>query len=269
MRLVVKTSTVALVISTLTVSLIGCGAGIAISSIKADRGDAFKIAFQRPTGEAINNFRVFLEDQGMKVTSINGDAIKTAPGNLGTRSASRRVGTREVRIKAVANSTNGGTSLVVISEYLDPTSNEWVRVTSDVGVLHTTGDEQSTERSIFKEVKRMLVSGYSEKNVEAVTAEQISFASTSPGSTNQRDTTSVAETTQSKRPQPEERPGDGGDDVEWVQKTLNDLGHDCGPEDGVMGPNTRSCIRSFQNANNLEVTGKVNEATYQKMLEER
>jgi peptidoglycan hydrolase-like protein with peptidoglycan-binding domain len=36
-----------------------------------------------------------------------------------------------------------------------------------------------------------------------------------------------------------------------------------------MGPNTRSCIRSFQKANDLEVTGKINEATYQKMLEKR
>ena len=70
-------------------------------------------------------------------------------------------------------------------------------------------------------------------------------------------------------PAAEERPGDGGDDVEWVQTTLNNLGHACGPEDGVMGPNTRSCIRSFQKANDLEVTGKINEATYQKMLEKR
>jgi len=66
-----------------------------------------------------------------------------------------------------------------------------------------------------------------------------------------------------------ERPGDGGDDIAWVQRTLNDLGHACGPEDGIMGPSTRSCIRSFQKANDLEVTGKVNEATYQKMLEKR
>jgi peptidoglycan hydrolase-like protein with peptidoglycan-binding domain len=54
-----------------------------------------------------------------------------------------------------------------------------------------------------------------------------------------------------------------------VQKTLNDLEHDCGSEDGVMGPNTRSCIRSFQEANDVEVTGKVNEATYQMMLVKR
>lgn len=79
---------------------------------------------------------------------------------------------------------------------------------------------------------------------------------------------STVSSSESDASQSEEvRPGDGGDDVGWIQKTLNDLGHDCGSEDGIMGPNTRSCIRSFQKANDLEVTGKVNEATYQKMLE--
>ena len=86
----------------------------------------------------------------------------------------------------------------------------------------------------------------------------------SPASTGERNAASDAAPSQM-----EECPGDGGDDVEWVQTTLNNLGHACGPEDGVMGPNTRSCIRSFQKANDLEVTGKINEATYQKMLEKR
>ena len=86
----------------------------------------------------------------------------------------------------------------------------------------------------------------------------------SPASTGERSAASDAAPSQM-----EERPGDGGDDVEWVQTTLNNLGHACSPEDGGMGPNTRSCIRSFQKANDLEVTGKINEATYQKMLEKR
>ena len=48
-----------------------------------------------------------------------------------------------------------------------------------------------------------------------------------------------------------------------------ELGHDYGTTDSMTGMNTRSCIRSFQKANDLEVTGKINEATYQKMLEKR
>lgn len=74
---------------------------------------------------------------------------------------------------------------------------------------------------------------------------------------------------QERTPPPAERPGDGGQDVAWVQQTLTELGYDCGVVDGLMGGNTRSCIRAFQQANGLEATGTVNEATYEKMLEVR
>jgi len=63
-----------------------------------------------------------------------------------------------------------------------------------------------------------------------------------------------------------ERPGNGGEDVAWVQRTLNELGYDCGAADGIMGSNTESCIRTFQEANGLKVTGSMNEATYETML---
>lgn len=63
------------------------------------------------------------------------------------------------------------------------------------------------------------------------------------------------------------QPGDGGQNIAWVQQTLNRLGYDCGTVDGVMGAGTRSCIRAFQQANSLSVTGSVNEATYETMLE--
>jgi len=61
-------------------------------------------------------------------------------------------------------------------------------------------------------------------------------------------------------------PGQGGDDVAWVQRTLNELGYECGVVDGLMGPTTRSCIRAFQEANGLAVTGVVNETTYGEIL---
>jgi localization factor PodJL len=50
---------------------------------------------------------------------------------------------------------------------------------------------------------------------------------------------------------------------------LNDQDYPCGTEDGVMGPNTRSCIRSFQKANGLDATGEVDDTTYEAMLERR
>ncbi|MFB6272220.1 MAG: peptidoglycan-binding protein [Salinibacter sp.] len=100
-------------------------------------------------------------------------------------------------------------------------------------------------------------------------AQQKSFTPSQPppDSTSERDRTSADASSAAETPKPGERPGEGGDDVQWVQETFNDLGHNCGPEDGIMGPKTRSCIRSFQKANNLEVTGKVNQATYLVMLE--
>jgi hypothetical protein len=54
---------------------------------------------------------------------------------------------------------------------MDPASGEWKRVNSDIGVFYSTGDvgnNQSSERSLFKEVRRRLVSNYGGDNVELV-----------------------------------------------------------------------------------------------------
>ncbi|MDZ7694229.1 MAG: peptidoglycan-binding protein [Balneolaceae bacterium] len=64
------------------------------------------------------------------------------------------------------------------------------------------------------------------------------------------------------------KPGDGGEDIEWIQNTLNSLGYECGTADGAMGPNTHSCIRSFQKAHDLKVTGSINESTYNSIVRE-
>ncbi|MEM8557407.1 MAG: M48 family metalloprotease [Bacteroidota bacterium] len=50
-------------------------------------------------------------------------------------------------------------------------------------------------------------------------------------------------------------------DLAWVQGRLNDLGYDCGSVDGLMGPKTRSCLRTFQSNHGLAVTGETNAAT--------
>ncbi|HSD43347.1 MAG TPA: peptidoglycan-binding domain-containing protein [Burkholderiales bacterium] len=46
-----------------------------------------------------------------------------------------------------------------------------------------------------------------------------------------------------------------------VQQTLQSRGFQAGPVDGVMGPATQRAIRSFQRAENLEVTGQLNSRT--------
>lgn len=46
-----------------------------------------------------------------------------------------------------------------------------------------------------------------------------------------------------------------------VQQALSQRGFNPGPVDGVMGPRTRSALRDFQRANNIEATGRTNSAT--------
>jgi len=42
-----------------------------------------------------------------------------------------------------------------------------------------------------------------------------------------------------------------------VQRALNDRGYEAGPTDGVLGPSTRTAIRTFQSDSGLEPTGRV------------
>jgi len=50
--------------------------------------------------------------------------------------------------------------------------------------------------------------------------------------------------------------------VTWqAQKLLNALNYDAGPEDGAMGPRTRSALSAFQNDQNLPATGSPNAET--------
>jgi Putative peptidoglycan binding domain len=57
----------------------------------------------------------------------------------------------------------------------------------------------------------------------------------------------------------------GQQDIRQVQEALKSQGHDPGPIDGVMGPQTRQALRAFQSSNGLKQTGMLDAETKQKL----
>jgi peptidoglycan hydrolase-like protein with peptidoglycan-binding domain len=53
--------------------------------------------------------------------------------------------------------------------------------------------------------------------------------------------------------------------VREVQEALKAQGHDPGPIDGVMGPQTQQAIREYQRSQNLSETGRLDAQTAQKL----
>ena len=56
--------------------------------------------------------------------------------------------------------------------------------------------------------------------------------------------------------------GDRGDDVRSLQQLLTGAGYDAGVIDGIFGPLTESAVEAFQSANDLPVTGLVDQDTW-------
>jgi Putative peptidoglycan binding domain len=57
----------------------------------------------------------------------------------------------------------------------------------------------------------------------------------------------------------------GQQDIRQAQEALKNQGHDPGPIDGVMGPQTRQALRTFQSSNGLKQTGMLDAETKQKL----
>jgi len=57
----------------------------------------------------------------------------------------------------------------------------------------------------------------------------------------------------------------GQQDIRQAQEALKNQGHDPGPLDGVMGPQTRQALRAFQSSNGLKQTGMLDAETKQKL----
>jgi peptidoglycan hydrolase-like protein with peptidoglycan-binding domain len=53
----------------------------------------------------------------------------------------------------------------------------------------------------------------------------------------------------------------GSEDIKQAQEALKNKGHDPGPIDGILGPQTRQAIRAFQGSNNLKQSGNLDAET--------
>lgn len=60
---------------------------------------------------------------------------------------------------------------------------------------------------------------------------------------------------------PSAMPRDNSSNVMSMQQALKDKGHDPGPIDGRMGPHTRAALKSYQKAEGLTVTGRLDSET--------
>lgn len=49
--------------------------------------------------------------------------------------------------------------------------------------------------------------------------------------------------------------------IRQVQQALNDMGHDSGQVDGIVGPNTREALRAFQQEEGMSASGELDEQT--------
>ena len=58
-------------------------------------------------------------------------------------------------------------------------------------------------------------------------------------------------------------------DVRKIQEALRDKGNDPGVIDGIMGPKTREALKSFQTANSLPASGRIDAETAKRLGVER
>jgi predicted component of type VI protein secretion system len=158
----------------LILSSTGC---IGSSTLRDEfEGNTIKVNLQRSPEESLNDFKEYLQSHNFDIKSINEESLKTSPGilsivpNSGNRQAAN-TNQPEVRIKAVATSTENGSKMLVIAQYLNPSSGDWKQAYTDYGGFgnYTSRESMSASYSqAFQSLRRFVVQRYGDENVDAV-----------------------------------------------------------------------------------------------------
>lgn len=60
-------------------------------------------------------------------------------------------------------------------------------------------------------------------------------------------------------------PEPGRDRIRWAQRSLNDLGYDCGTVDGLAGRRTEGCVKAFQTDVGIDPSGLLDPPTREEL----
>lgn len=261
-----------------------------VTGIDTPNGNAFQVKTDSSPDKSIDNLSQYMQRRDFKVSRLNSNTITTEPKSMSSTNALEGEKEQIIRMKAVAQSSDGGSEIVLVADYQAGATGDWKRAK-----VESAGELNSTGGQAFKKVRNFLRQAYGGENVDDTNTD-LEFSEDQSRETGQseqkqssRDVPDNDGATQSRNSSQsmnsslrrgstvshetsaqysEVFPIDTQQEIAWVQQTLNLIGYECGPVDGVMGANTRSCIRTLQIANGLEETGAMNEVTYKWMVEQ-
>lgn len=149
------------------VSLGGCFGiqeSILESTGTADRpdGNAFRVSTDSSPDEAIKTLTSFLKRQDIQVASADNNTIRTKPKTMSGGGNELSGGSQQtIRMKAVAESGDGSTEIVVIGQYEAGATGEWKRAQAESGNPYTTTPGQA-----FMKIGDLLRQGYGGDSVD-------------------------------------------------------------------------------------------------------
>lgn len=144
----------------------GCG-GLLATKILIDEGNAMHIEFERSHEAVLEDFSTYLEDNGMEIDSTTNNFVRTTAGSISGPMSDGQT----LRIKGVVEPTDNGSYLVVITDYLDITSDDWIRANNKIKGLNANKAYTSSEGRAFQSVRQILMSRYGQENVKEINSD--------------------------------------------------------------------------------------------------